>query len=70
MMTGLVVCQFLVVTRAIHWYIAFAHDHDAQFLLQGVTEGFSYQFTDPDPDGEFYSVANYVAIEHVEKVDA
>jgi hypothetical protein len=70
MMTGLVVCQFPVVTQAIHWYIAFAQDHDAQFLLQGVTEGFSYQFTDPDPDGEFYSVANYVPVEHVEKVDA
>jgi hypothetical protein len=69
-MTGLVVCQFHIVTQAIHWYSAFAQDHDAQFLLQGVTEGFSYQFTDHDSDGEFYNVANYIPVEHVEKVDA
>jgi hypothetical protein len=69
-MTGVAICQFPVITQAAEWYITFAQDHDALFLLQGVTEGFSYQFEDPDPLGEFYSVANYVPTEHSDKVDA
>jgi hypothetical protein len=34
------------------------------FLLQGSAHGFSYQFTDPKPGGEYYRVPNYVPNEH------
>jgi hypothetical protein len=70
MMTSLAICQFPVIDHAADWYDAFAQDHDAEFLLRGVTQGFSYDFTDPDPGGPFYSVRNYVPAEHAHKVDA
>jgi hypothetical protein len=59
-----------VVDHAADWYNAFAQDHDVECLLRGVTHGFSYEFTDPDPGGPFYSVSNYVPAEHAQKVDA
>jgi hypothetical protein len=46
--------------RAEAWHQAFADDHDADFLLDGVTDGFGCYFVDPDPDGAFYRVPNYV----------
>ena len=61
---------FPVVDRALDWYKAFAQDHDAEFLLQGVTHGFSYQFTDSDPDGVYYCVRKYVPNGHAHKMEA
>ena len=40
LLTGLAACPFLVVNRAEAWHRAFADDHDAEFLLDGVTDGF------------------------------
>jgi hypothetical protein len=54
MRTDVAVCPFPVIDRALEWYNAFAHDHDAEFLLRGITNGFSYQLEDPDPGGEYY----------------
>jgi hypothetical protein len=59
-----------VIDCALQWYRTFHLDHDADFLLRGVSEGFSYICTDPDPHGAFYSIPNYVPIEHSDKVDA
>jgi hypothetical protein len=70
LITGLAACSFPIVTRAEVWHEAFAKDHDADFLLDGVTEGFRYQFFDPEPDGAFYKVPNYVPDVHVPKVAA
>jgi hypothetical protein len=70
LITGLAACSFPIVTRAEAWHKAFAKDHDADFLLDGVTEGFRYQFFDPEPDGAFYKVPNYVPDVHVPKVAA
>jgi len=65
--TGLATSSFPVVTRAEAWHRAFANDHDARFLLDGVTDGFRYQFLDPKPDGAFYKVPNYVPDIHAPK---
>lgn len=56
--------------RASEWYNAFADDHYADFLLRGVTQGFSYEYTYLDPGGPYNSVPNYVPDEHAHKVDA
>ena len=69
-MTGVTVFPFPVVDRALDWYEAFAPDHDAEFLLLGVSHGFSYQFTDPNPGCEYYSVPDHVPAEHAHKIDA
>ena len=63
-------CPFPVVDRAEAWFRAFAGDHDAAFLLEGITHGFRYDFVDPDPGGAFYRVPNYVPDEHAPKVSA
>jgi hypothetical protein len=52
-MTSVAICQFPVADCALQWYNAFHLDHDADFLLHGVSEEFSYDFTDPDPGGAF-----------------
>jgi hypothetical protein len=70
LITGLAACPFPIVTRAESWHRAFADDHDADFLLDGVTDGFRYQFFDPEPDGVFYKVPNYVPDVHAPKVAA
>ena len=70
LMTGVAICPFPVIDRASEWYNAFAQDHDSDFLLRGAAQGFSYAFTDMDPDGPYYSVPNYVPDEHAHKVDA
>ena len=69
-MTSLAVCQFPIVDCALQWYETFHLDHDAHYLLNGVCGGFQYTFTDPDPDGDYYSIPNYVPSEHSDKVDA
>jgi hypothetical protein len=69
-LTGMNTCPFPVVDRAEAWFRAFADDHDAAFLLDGVTHGFRYDFVDPNPGGAFYRVPNYVPIEHEPKVSA
>ena len=66
-MTGVTVFPFPVVDRALDWYEAFAPDHDAEFLLLEVSHGFSNQFTDPNPGGEYYSVPNCVPAEHAHR---
>ena len=38
LMTGVAIFPFPVVDRASEWYNAFAQDHDADFLLRGVTQ--------------------------------
>jgi len=70
LITGLATSSFPIVTQAEAWHKAFAHDHDASFLLDGVTDGFRYQFFDPGPDGTFYKVPNYVPDVHAPKVAA
>ena len=70
LISGLATCPFPVVTRAESWHRAFAYDHDAEFLLNGVTDGFRYAFFDPEPDGAFYKVPNYVPDIHAPKVAA
>jgi hypothetical protein len=70
LLTGLADCPFLVVNRAEAWHRAFADDHDSDFLLDGVTDGFGYHFVDPDPNGAFYRVPNYVPDVHAPKVAA
>jgi len=70
LITGLATSSFSIVTQAEAWHKAFAHDHDASFLLDGVTDGFRYQFFDPEPDGTFYKVPNYVPDVHAPKVAA
>ena len=52
-MTSVTICQFPVIDCALQWYDTFHLDHDADFLLHGVSEEFSYDFTDPDPGGAF-----------------
>ena len=47
----------------------FSDDHDSEFLLNGVTSGFSYAHTDVNPGGEFYEVLNYVPEAHYAKLD-
>jgi hypothetical protein len=47
LITGLAACSFPIVTREELWHRAFADDHDADFLLDGVTDGFRYQFFNP-----------------------
>ena len=54
LITGLAACSFPIVTRAKSWHRAFADDHDAEFLLNGVTDGFRYTFFDPEPHGPFF----------------
>ena len=68
MMFGVAMFPFPVVDRALDWKKAFAPDHDAEFLLQGVTHGFSYQFTDPDRGGAYYCVRKYVPDVHAHKM--
>ena len=70
LLTGMLSCPFPVVDRADAWFRAFAGDHDEAFLLDGVTEGFRYDFKDPNPGGAFYRVPNYVPDEHAAKVSA
>ena len=70
LITGLAACSFPIVSRAESWHRAFADDHDAEFLLNGVTDGFRYAFFDPEPDGAFYKVPNYVPDVHAPKVAA
>ena len=70
LITGLATCSFPIVTRAESWHRAFANDHDAEFLLDGVTDGFRYTFFDPEPLGPFYKVPNYVPDIHAPKVAA
>jgi hypothetical protein len=70
LITGSASCSFSIVTRAESWHRAFADDHDAEFLLNGVTDGFRYTFFDPEPDGIFYKVPNYVPDVHTPKVGA
>ena len=70
LMTGVAICPFPVINRASEWYNAFAQDHDSDFLLRGAAQGFSYAFTDMDPDGPYYSIPDYVPDEHAHKVDA
>jgi hypothetical protein len=70
LLTGLAACSFPIVNRANSWHRAFADDHDADFVLDGVTDGFRYHFVDPDPDGAFYRVPNYVRDIHAPKVAA
>jgi hypothetical protein len=70
LLTGMIACPFPAVERAEVWFRAFAGDHDAAFLLDGVTHGFRYDFTDPDPGGAFYRVPSYVPDEHAAKVSA
>jgi hypothetical protein len=53
LIAGLADCSFPIVTRAESWHRAFADDHDAEFLLDGVTDEFRYTFFDPEPDGTF-----------------
>ena len=69
--TGLATCSFPIVTRAESWHKAFAGDHDAEFLLNGVTFGFRYASLDPGPNGVlFYIVPNYAPDVHAPKVTA
>lgn len=70
LLTGMTTCPFPVVDRAEAWYRTFAGDHDADFLLSGVTHGFRYDHVDPDPAGAFYKVPNYVPDEHAAKMTA
>jgi hypothetical protein len=70
LLTGLAACPFPIVNRAESRHRAFADDHDADFLLDDVTDGFGYHFVDPDPDGAFYRVPNYVPDVHAPNVAA
>ena len=70
LLTDMATCPFLLLDIAEAWHTAFAGDHDAEFLLNGVTDGFAYQFVDSQPDGAFYRVPNYVPDVHAPKVSA
>jgi len=69
MVTGLYQSPFPVIDSAAAWFTTFSGDHDADYLLRGVTEGFSYDFVDPEPGGPPYAVPNYVPEERFAKVD-
>jgi hypothetical protein len=63
-MTEVAISQFPILDDAMEWYNAYAQDHDAEFLLYGVTHGFLVQNTDPDPDRSYYGVGEYLPPEH------
>ena len=67
--SGLLVCPYRLLDNAETWYDMFCDDHDSEFLLNGVTSGFTYAHTDIDPGGEFYVVPNYVDEAHWGKLD-
>jgi hypothetical protein len=70
LLTGMITCPYLVVDRAEAWFQAISCDHDAAFLLEGITDEFRYDIVDPDPGGTFYRVPNYVPEEHASKASA
>jgi hypothetical protein len=71
MMTGLAMCQFSQwLTTQWIGMTRLRKTMMQSFFCVGSTHGFSYEFTDPDPGGPFYSVSNYVPAEHAHKVDA
>ena len=45
----------------------FQHDHGLEWLVSGVTTGFSFDFTPPETSDD---VSNYVPAENVHKVSA
>ena len=57
----------LVTQFAPRWGAVFQHDHDVKWLVSGVTNGFSFDFTPPETSDD---VPNYVPAEHVHKVSA
>ena len=67
--SGLTSCPYRLLDKAEAWYNMFCDDHDCEFLLNGVTSGFSYTHTEIDPGGEFYVVPNYVDQAHWGKLD-
>ena len=71
MMFRVAMFPFPVVDRAVDWKKK-RRSHqtiNTEFLLQGVTHGFSYQFTDPDRGGAYYyCVRRYVPDVHAHKM--
>ena len=58
LMTGVAICTLPVREKASEWCTAFARDHEAEFLLRGVTQGFSCKFADP------YRRGSHISDEH------
>ena len=59
-----------VVRRADRWETWFAPDQDFEFLVSGVTSGFSYETLPREQSSLGFEVANYVPPEHIGKATA